>query len=90
MRDAERDVIYEMYRDREGSIVSGIVQRFDRGNMIVNLGRTDAILPKEHQIPKRSFKQGDRIRAYLMEVRRKPARASGSRDSQLVLSTYLR
>lgn len=80
MKDAEREVIYDMFKDREGEVVSGIVQRFERGNMIVNLGRTDAILPKEHQIPKRSFKQGDRIRAYLTEVR------ENARDSQLVLS----
>jgi N utilization substance protein A len=80
MKDAEREVIFDMFKDRLGEVVSGIVQRFDRGNMIVNLGRTDAILPKEHQIPKRSFKQGDRIRAYLMEVRQ------AARDSQLVLS----
>ncbi len=80
MKDAEREVIFDMFKDRLGEVVSGIVQRFDRGNMIVNLGRTDAILPKDHQIPKRSFKQGDRIRAYLMEVRQ------AARDSQLVLS----
>ncbi len=80
MKDAEREVIYDMFKDRVGDVISGIVHRFDRGNMIVNLGRTDAILPKEEQIPKRSFKQGDRIRAYLKEVRQ------SSRDSQLVLS----
>ncbi len=80
MKDAEREVIFDMFKDRQGEVVSGIVQRFERGNMIINLGRTDAILPKDHQIPKRSFKQGDRIRAYLMEVRQ------NSRDSQLVLS----
>ncbi len=80
MKDAERDVIYEMFKDRKGEVISGIVQRFERGNMIVNLGRTDAVLPKDHQIPKRSFKQGDRIRAYLLDVRQ------NSRDSQLVLS----
>ncbi|SHO48886.1 transcription termination factor NusA [Desulfopila aestuarii] len=80
MKDAEREVIYDMFKDRRGEVVSGIVQRFERGNMIVNLGRTDAILPKDQQIPKRSFKQGDRIRAYLMEVRQT------ARDSQLVLS----
>lgn len=80
MKDAEREVIYDMFKDRQGEVVSGIVQRFERGNMIVNLGRTDAILPKEHQIPKRSFKQGDRIRAYLAEVR------ENARDSQLILS----
>jgi N utilization substance protein A len=80
LRDAEREVIFEMFRDREGSIVNGIVQRFERGKMVVNLGRTDAVLPREGQIPKRSFKQGDRIRAYLQEVRQE------SRDSQLILS----
>ncbi len=80
MQDAERRVIYEMYKEREGEIVNGIVQRFERGKMIVNLGRTDAVLLRSGQIPKRSFKQGDRIRAYLLEVR------PDSRDSQLVLS----
>jgi N utilization substance protein A len=80
MRDAEREVIYEMFRDRQGSIVNGIVQRFERGNMIINLGRTDAVLPRDGQIPKRSFKQGDRIRAYLQEV------LQDSRNAQLVLS----
>jgi N utilization substance protein A len=85
MRDAERDVIFEMYRDREGSIVNGIVQRFERGDMIINLGRTDAVLPRDGQIPKRSYKQGDRIRAYLQEVRR-DTREGKFRDSQLILS----
>jgi len=80
MKDAEQDVIYEMFKDRKGEIVSGIVQRFERGNMVINLGRTDAILPRDQQIPKRSFKQGDRIRAYLDDVR------ETARDSQLVLS----
>jgi N utilization substance protein A len=85
MRDAERDVIYDMFRDRQGSIVNGIVQRFERGDMVINLGRTDAILPRDGQIPKRSFKQGDRIRAYLQEVRR-DSREGKYRDSQLILS----
>lgn len=80
LRDAEREVVFDMFRDREGTIVNGIVQRFERGKMVVNLGRTDAVLPREGQIPKRSFKQGDRIRAYLQEVRQE------SRDSQLILS----
>lgn len=80
MKDAEKEVIYEMFQGRIGEVVSGIVQRFERGNMIVNLGRTDAILPKDQQIPKRSFKQGDRIRAYLTEVRQ------NTRDAQLMLS----
>ncbi|MBM9536882.1 transcription termination factor NusA [Desulfobulbus alkaliphilus] len=85
MRDAERDVIFEMFRDREGNIVNGIVQRFERGDMIINLGRTDALLPRDGQIPKRSYKQGDRIRAYLLDVRR-DVREGRFRDSQLILS----
>ena len=80
MKDAELDVIYDMYKDRKGEIVNGIVQRFERGNMIINLGRTDAILPHSEQIPKRSFRQGDRIRALLLDVRQ------SSREQQLVLS----
>jgi N utilization substance protein A len=80
MKDAELDVIYDMYKDRRGDIVNGIVQRFERGNMIINLGRTDAILPHSEQIPKRSFRQGDRIRALLLDVRQ------SAREQQLVLS----
>lgn len=80
MKDAEKEVIYDMFQGRIGEVVSGIVQRFERGNMVVNLGRTDAILPKDQQIPKRSYKQGDRIRAYLVEVRQ------NTRDAQLILS----
>jgi len=80
MREAEREVVYDMFKGRIGEVVSGLVQRFDRGDMVVNLGRTEAVLPKDQQIPKRSFKQGDRIRALLLEVRQT------SHDSQLILS----
>ena len=80
MKDAELDVIYDMYKGRTGEIVNGIVQRFERGNMIINLGRTDAVLPHGEQIPKRSFRQGDRIRALLLDVRQ------SAREQQLVLS----
>lgn len=69
MKDAEKGVIYDMYKDRIGEILNGIVQRFERGDMIINLGRTDAVLPRKEQIPKRSYRQGDRIRAYLKDVR---------------------
>ncbi len=80
MRDAERDVIFDMYKNREGEILNGIVQRFERGNMIVNLGRTDALLPKSEMMPRRSYRQGDRVRALLLEVR------ESARDHQLILS----
>ena len=80
MKDAESNVIYEMFHGRRGEIVNGIVQRFERGSIIVNLGRTDAILPAKEQMPRKSYRQGDRIRAYLLDVRQ------STRDPQLVLS----
>lgn len=68
LRDAERDIIYSEYRDRKGELVNGIVQRFERRNIIVNLGRTDAILPEREQIPRERYRQGDRIRAMILEI----------------------
>ncbi|MFZ5776376.1 MAG: transcription termination factor NusA [Thermodesulfobacteriota bacterium] len=80
MKDAECSVIHDMYKDRKGEVINGIVQRFERGNIIVNLGRTDAILPVKEQMPRKSYRQGDRIRALLLDVRQ------SSREPQLVLS----
>ncbi len=68
IRDAERRQIFNEFKDRKGEIVSGIVQRFERKNMIVNLGRTEAILPEKEQIPHERYRQGDRIRALILEV----------------------
>lgn len=68
VRDAERELIYNEFKDRKGEIFSGIVQRFEKRNIIVNLGRTDAILPEREQIPRERYRQGDRIRAYIYDV----------------------
>ncbi|HKD68230.1 MAG TPA: transcription termination factor NusA [Candidatus Binataceae bacterium] len=68
IRDAERKQIYSEFKDRKNEIVSGIVQRFERKNMIVNLGRTEAILPEKEQIPHERYRQSDRIRALIAEV----------------------
>lgn len=70
MRDAEQEIIYEEFKDRTGEIVSGIVQRRDKGGWVVNLGRTEAILPRDEQIPREHFKRGDRIQAIITEVRK--------------------
>jgi N utilization substance protein A len=70
MRDAEQEIIYEEYKDRVGEIVSGIIQRRDKMGWIINLGRTEALLPKEEQIPRERYKRGDRVQAYLIDVRR--------------------
>jgi N utilization substance protein A len=80
LRDAERSNVFSDFKDRRGEIVHGIVQRFDKGSIIVNLGRAEAELPQKEQIPKESYKQGDRIRAYILEVKQ------FSRGPQIVLS----
>ncbi len=68
IREAERESIYEEYHEKVGEIVSGSVQRVERGNLIVNLGSTEAILPRSETIPRENFRQGERIRAYLLKV----------------------
>ncbi len=80
LREAERNIVYEDYKDRRGEIIHGIVQRFDKKAIIANLGRTEAELPVKEQIPKETYRQGDRIRAYILDV--KPFR----RGPQIILS----
>lgn len=80
MRDAEQEIIYEEYRDRIGEIVSGIVQRRDKGNWIVNLGRTEAILPRDEQIPREHYKRSERVQALIIDVRKE------GRGPQVVIS----
>lgn len=80
LRDAERDIIYGEYKGRKGELVNGIVQRFDRGDLIVNLGRTDAILPQREQIHRERYRQGDRVRAMILDIH------SMSRGPQVVLT----
>jgi transcription termination/antitermination protein NusA len=80
LREAERNNVFDDFKDRRGEIVNGIVQRIDKGSLIVNLGRTEAELPQKEQIPKESYKQGDRIRAYILDVKQY------SRGPQIILS----
>ena len=80
LREAERNIVYDDFKDRRGEIIHGIVQRFDKGAIIVNLGRTEAELPVKEQIPKENYKQGDRIRAYILDVKQ------FSRGPQIILS----
>ncbi len=80
LREAERDAVYEDFKDRKGEIINGIVQRFDRGAIIANLGKAEAELPVKEQIPKEAYTQGDRLRAYIYDL--KPF----SRGPQIILS----
>ncbi len=80
MKDAERDVVYSNFIDRKGDIVNGIVQRVDRGDIIVNLGHTEGVLPNREQVPRESYRRGDRIRALILDVLHE------SRGPQILLS----
>jgi len=80
IRDAERDNTYEEYRDREGEIVNGIVRRFEKGAIIVDLGRAEAVIPPKEQVPRESYRPGDRVRAYVVEV------SKVAKGPQIVLS----
>ncbi|MBI2093361.1 MAG: transcription termination/antitermination protein NusA [Candidatus Omnitrophica bacterium] len=70
IREAERDVIFTEFQGRVGDIMTGSVHRFERGDIIVELGRTEAILPKSERIPHEEYRQGDRLQGYVLEVRK--------------------
>ncbi len=68
IRQAERDIVFDEYKDRVGDIVSGSVRQFNRSDIIVDLGRAEAILPAKERVPTEEYQVGDRIRAFVMEV----------------------
>ena len=70
VREAERDRQFDEYKDRIGEIVNGTVKRVEYGNVIVDLGRGEAIIRRDELIPRENFKYGDRVRAYVYDVRR--------------------
>ena len=72
IREAERDVVFNEFQGKTGQLVSGTVHRFEGGGIVVDLGRTEGYLPKREQSPKESYRQGDRIRAYVTQVQRSP------------------
>ena len=80
MRDAEQEIIYEEFIERKGETISGTIQRRDRSGWIINLGRTEAVLPKSEQVPKEHYRRGDRIQGYILDVKKE------SRGPQIVLS----
>jgi len=80
LREAEREIIYADFKSREGDLVTGIVQREERGNLIIDLGKAEALLPRSEQFMRELLKRGDRIKAYVLEVRR------GGRGQQIIVS----
>ena len=80
VRDAERDIVFDEYKDRKGEVVNGIVRRFEKGAIIVDLGRAEAVLPGKEQVPRENYRPGDRIRAYVLDVNH------AAKGAQIVLS----
>lgn len=72
IRQAEREIVFDEYRGRDGDIVSGAVRQFTRGDIVVDLGRAEAILPSRERVPTEEYQVGDRIRAYVVSVLNNP------------------
>lgn len=80
VREAERDSVYQSFKNREGELITGIVQRVVKDNVIVNVGKAEAILPPREQSPREEYRPGDRIRAYIVEVKK------GTRGAAVLVS----
>jgi N utilization substance protein A len=80
VREAERENVFNQYKDRKGELISGIVRRFERGNIIVDLGGAEALLPVRDQVPRESYRAGDRIVAFVVDIDK------GARGPQIILS----
>ncbi len=80
VRSAERERQYEEFKDRAGEIITGVVKRVEYGNVIVDLGRAEAIIPRDHVIPREHLRNNERVRAYIRDVRRE------NRGPQIFLS----
>jgi len=80
IREAEREALYEEFVEREGDLVTGTVQSVSHGTLTISLGRAEAVMPRQHQIPGERYRPHDKIRAYVAEVRR------NSRGPQIILS----
>lgn len=80
VREAERDSVYQTFKEKEGELVHGVVQRVIKGNAILNIGKAEAILPVREQLPREEFRVGDRVRAYILDVKKT------TKGSQIVVS----
>ncbi len=80
VREAERDNVYNEYKDRKGELITGIVRRFERGSIVVDLGRAESVLPVREQVPRESYRAGDSIKAYVLDIDR------NARGPQIILS----
>ena len=80
VREAERDNVFNEYKDRKGEIITGTVRRFERGALVVDVGKAEAVLPMREQVPRESYRVGDAIKAYVLDIDR------NARGPQIILS----
>ncbi|MEE9614515.1 MAG: transcription termination factor NusA, partial [Thermodesulfobacteriota bacterium] len=80
VREAERGIVFDEYSDKKDEVVTGIVQRFERGDIMVDLGRTEAVLPRKEQVRRERYRQGERIRGMVLDVK------NDARGPQVILS----
>ncbi len=80
LRDAERELTFNEFKDRKGELITGIVRRFEKGNIIVDLNRAEAILPRREQVMTETYRPGDRIQAYVLDINK------ATRTPQVILS----
>jgi N utilization substance protein A len=80
VREAERETIFNEYSDRQWEIITGMVRRFEKGDLLIDLGRAEAILPSKEQMPREVYRPGDRIRAIITDIRTTP------KGPQIILS----
>jgi transcription termination/antitermination protein NusA len=80
VREAERETIFNEYSDRQWEIITGMVRRFEKGDLLIDLGRAEAVLPSKEQMPREVYRPGDRIRAIITDIRVTP------KGPQIILS----
>lgn len=68
VREAERQVVFEEYKDRLGELITGVVRRFEKGDLIVDLGRTEAVVPKQEQVPSENYRAGERLQGFFLRI----------------------
>jgi len=68
VREAERNIVYEEFKDRLGELITGIVRRFERGSMVIDLGRTEAVIPREEQVPSENYRAGERVQGFFLQL----------------------
>lgn len=69
VREAERETIFADFKDRIGELINGVVRRFEKGDLVIDLGRAEALLPHKEQAPREVYRQGDRVKALIMDIR---------------------